>query len=184
MEASARATLRALMLAGAALGLEYLRVLALRLPGLEAPALLVGGASLCLLAWGRRPAELGLGLDRMGGRLLGGLALGAVLLLPAAMRGGGAPALGPGLAAAAVVVSVGEELAFRGALQAALEEVGGPLLAVGGGALAWTLAHLLSHPPASLPAVAAAGLLLGTWRWACRDLLAPVLGHLLADLAL
>ena len=50
-------------------------------------------------------------------------------------------------------------------------------------------------PP--LPAVAAipgharwqallrqAGLLLGTWRWACRDLVGPILGHVIADLAL
>jgi membrane protease YdiL (CAAX protease family) len=81
-------------------------------------------------------------------------------------------------------VSIGEELAFRGALYAALEEVGGAPLAVGGSTIAWTAAHALSHPPAFLGAVAAAGLLLGLWRWACRDLVAPIIGHVIADLAL
>jgi len=48
----------------------------------------------------------------------------------------------------------------------------------------WTAAHALSHPPAFLGAVAAAGLLLALWRWACRDLVGPVIGHVVADLAL
>jgi membrane protease YdiL (CAAX protease family) len=85
---------------------------------------------------------------------------------------------------AAVAVSVGEEIAFRGALFGALAEAGGPALAVLGSTLVWTAAHALSHPAAFLPAVAAAGLLLGTWRWACRDLVGPVVGHVIADLSL
>jgi len=48
----------------------------------------------------------------------------------------------------------------------------------------WTLAHVLSHPPAFLGVVAAAGLLLALWRWACKDLVGPILGHVIADLAL
>ena len=36
----------------------------------------------------------------------------------------------------------------------------------------------------ALGAVAAAGLLLGLWRWACKDLVAPIIGHVIADLAL
>ena len=43
---------------------------------------------------------------------------------------------------------------------------------------------MLSHPPEFLGAVAAAGLLLALWRWACKDLVAPILGHVIADLAL
>jgi hypothetical protein len=43
---------------------------------------------------------------------------------------------------------------------------------------------VLSHPPDFLVPVAAAGVLLGTWRWACRDLVAPIVGHCIADLAL
>jgi len=83
-----------------------------------------------------------------------------------------------------VAVSIGEELAFRGALYTALEEAGGVPLAVVGSTVAWTVAHALSHPPAFLAAVAAAGLLLALWRWACRDLVAPIIGHVIADLAL
>jgi membrane protease YdiL (CAAX protease family) len=88
------------------------------------------------------------------------------------------------IAAAAVMVSIGEEIAFRGALFAALEEVGGAPLAVVGTTAAWTAAHALSHPPAFLGAVAAAGLLLALWRLVCRDLVAPIIGHVLADFAL
>jgi hypothetical protein len=43
---------------------------------------------------------------------------------------------------------------------------------------------MLSHPAEFLPAVAAAGLLLGLWRWACRDLVGPIVAHVLADVAL
>lgn len=175
---------RAAALGALALGIEYARVLAGGVPGLEAMALLGGGLALCLLAIGRTPTELGLGRDRLPGRLLGGLALAVVLLLPAAVRWEGGPLLPPALAAAAVAVAVGEEIAFRGALFAALEEVGGPVLAVLGSTAVWTAAHALAHPPAFLPAVAAAGLLLGLWRWACRDLVGPLVGHVLADLAL
>ena len=73
---------------------------------------------------------------------------------------------------------------LSGALFASLEAGGGPVLAVLGSTLVWTLAHVLSHPPAFLPVVAAAGLLLGLWRWACRDLVGPVVAHVLADLTL
>ena len=146
--------------------------------------LLVGGGVLCLLAAGWRPAELGLGRARLAERVMGGLALGAVLLLPAAVRWGGGPVPGPTFGLAAVTVSVGEEIAYRGALFAALEQAFGPAAAVVGSTAAWTLAHALSHPPAFLPAVAAAGLLPAAWRWAVRDLVGPVVGHVLADLAL
>jgi membrane protease YdiL (CAAX protease family) len=175
---------RAALLSVLALAVEYTRVLAGRAPGLAVPSLLIGGLALCALAVGRRPGELGLGTSRLAGRLLGGLALAAVLLLPAAVRWGGGPPLDPSLAAAAVAVSVGEEVAFRGALFVVLESSGGPVLAVLGTTLLWTLAHVLSHPPQFLPAVAAAGLLLGLWRWACRDLVGPIVAHVLADVTL
>jgi membrane protease YdiL (CAAX protease family) len=178
------ASARVVIVGTLALGIEYCRVLAGRVPGLEVPALLVGGLALCGLALGWRPDDLGLGSSRLAGRLLGGLALAVVLLLPAAARWGGGPVLEPPLALAAVAVSVGEEVAFRGALFAALEAVGGPVLAILGSTLAWTLAHAASHPLEFLPAVAAAGLLLGLWRWACRDLVGPIVAHVLADVAL
>jgi len=167
-----------------ALGIEYARVLAGRIPDLEVPSLVFGGLALCALAVGWRPRYLGLGTSRMAGRLLGGMALAVVLLLPAAVRWGGGPVLGPSLALAAVAVSVGEEVAFRGALFAALESAGGPAWAVLGSTAVWTLAHAFSHPPEFLPAVAAAGLLLALWRWACRDLVGPIVAHVLADVAL
>jgi len=183
----AAAPARVAALAILAVGLEWSRVLALRAPGvlgLQGLTLVAGGAALCLLAAGRRPEELGLGRSHLGGRLLGGAALGAVLLLPAAARWGGGPGLAPALGVAAVAVSVGEEVAFRGVLFAALEEAYGPAAAVLGSTAAWTLAHVLSHPAPFLPAVTAAGLLLAAWRWAARDLVGPIVGHVLADVAL
>jgi membrane protease YdiL (CAAX protease family) len=178
------APVRAAGLAVVAVAIEWARVLALRAPEWQALTLVAGGLALCLLGVGRRPAELGLGTSRLPERVVGGAALAGVLLLPAAVRWGGGPALAPEFALAAVAVSVGEEIAFRGAVFAALEGAYGPLAAVLGSTAAWTLAHALSHPPAFLPAVAAAGLLLAGWRWAARDLVGPIIGHVLADLAL
>ncbi len=176
--------MRAIGLAGLAMALEWARALAVRVPDAAAPALIAGGLALCLLGVGRRPAELGLATSRLPERLVGGVALAGVLLLPAAVRWGGGPVLAPEFALAAVAVSIGEEVAFRGAVFAALESAHGPAVAVLGSAAAWTLAHGLSHPAAFLPAVAAAGLLLGAWRWAVRDLVGPIVGHVLADLSL
>jgi membrane protease YdiL (CAAX protease family) len=65
-----------------------------------------------------------------------------------------------------------------------LERAYGPAAAVVGSTAAWTAAHALSHPLPFLPVVAAAGLLLGAWRWALRDLVGPIIGHVIADLAL
>ena len=120
----------------------------------------------------------------MGLRLVGGIALAAVLLVPAVARVSAVPILPGALAIAAVVVSIGEEVAFRGALFAALEDVGGAPIAVVGSTLAWTAAHALSHPAEFLPAVAAAGLLLAMWRLVFRDLVGPIVAHVVADLAL
>jgi membrane protease YdiL (CAAX protease family) len=146
--------------------------------------LFIGGALLARPALLFPAHRLGLGTSLFGLRLLGGVAIGAVLLLPAAVRPATAPLIPGGLAMAGVVVSIGEELAFRGALYAALEEVGGAPLAVLGSTVLWTLAHVLSHPLEFLGAVAMAGLLLALWRWACKDLVGPMVGHVLADLAL
>jgi membrane protease YdiL (CAAX protease family) len=152
--------------------------------GAAVPAIFLGGAALALTAAWFAPAQLGLGTSRFGLRILGGLALAAVLLLPAAVRADAAPILPSSLVVAAVTISIAQEVAFRGALYAALDEAGGAPLAIVGSTFAWTAAHALSHPPAFLGAVAAAGLLLALWRWACRDLVAPIIGHVIADLAL
>ena len=181
---AARPALRAGVLTGYILLVEWTRALVSTVPGFAIAALVLGGVALAIVIAGWPAEKLGLGTSRLGLRILGGLALAIVLLLPAAARASAAPILPASLAVAAVAVSIGEELAFRGALYAALEEIGGAPLAVGGSTVAWTVAHALSHPPAFLGAVAAAGLLLGLWRWACRDLVAPIIGHVIADLAL
>jgi len=159
-------------------------VLIVTAPNAAIPALILGGVALAATAFTFPPERLGIGLSRLALRLIGGCALGAILLLPAAVRASTVPLIPAGLAAAAVVVSVGEEIAFRGALYAALDEAGGAPLAVIGSTALWTAAHALSHPPEFLFAVAAAGLLLALWRWAFRDLVAPIIGHVIADLAL
>jgi membrane protease YdiL (CAAX protease family) len=166
------------------LAVEWTRALAVQAPGAAVAALVLGGAALCVAAVGWPAGRLCLGASRFWLRLLGGVALGVVLLLPAAVRSGAAPILPVGLAFAAVAVSIGEEIAFRGALYAALEDLGGAPLAIIGSTLLWTLAHVLSHPPAFLGAVAAAGLLLALWRWAAKDLVGPIIGHVIADTAL
>jgi membrane protease YdiL (CAAX protease family) len=164
--------------------LEYGRILLARQPSLALVALVGGGGALCLTAVGWRARDLGLGWEGWPMRLLGGLALTAVLLLPSVVRWHGGPVLGAPWAAAAIAVSVGEELAFRGALFAALESVAGGPAAVVVTTLTWTAAHALSHPPLFLIAVAGAGLLLGTWRLVARDLVGPIVAHVLADILL
>lgn len=178
-----RPAVRAVALGGYVLALEWTRAVAAQRSGLTAVALVVGGLGLLLAAVGWPPEKLGLGTSRFGLRVLGGFALGAVLLLPAAVREG-APVLPAGLALGAMAVSIGEEVAFRGALYTALNEVGGAPLAIAGTTVLWTLAHVLSHPAEFLGAVAAAGLLMALWRWACKDLVGPIVGHVIADLAL
>ncbi len=174
--------MRPLALGAAALGIEFVRVLGMRQAAI--PAALCGGAALCLLATGTPRDQLGLAPGRVGLRVIGAAALTAVLLLPAAVRWTGQEPLTGWFAVAAVLISAGEELAFRGALFAALEQAAGPWLAVLGSSAAWTAAHALAHPPGFLPAVFCAGLVLGLWRLAMRDLAAPMAAHALADLAL
>ena len=182
LAAAAPSAVRAVAIAGFALAIEWARALAGRDPRLATTALLLGGLALCLTAVAYPPRRLGLEATNLSGRVLGGLALGAVLLLPAAVRPAALPALPAALAAAAALVAVGEEVAFRGALYAALEDLGGAPLAIVGSSLAFVAAHALSHPPAFLVPVAAAAVLLAAWRWAARDLVGPVIGHVLADL--
>jgi membrane protease YdiL (CAAX protease family) len=181
---STRPALRAAILGAYILLVEWTRALATRIPGAAVMAILLGGAALMVSAIGWPAPKLGLGTSRLGLRILGGFALAAVLLLPAAVRASQAPLIPASFAVVAVIISVAQEVAFRGVLYAALDEAGGAPLAIVGSTVAWTAAHALSHPPAFLWAVAAAGLLLALWRWACRDLVAPLIGHVLADLAL
>ena len=179
-----RPGLRVAVLGSYILLVEWSRALLSTAPHVAMAALTLGGLALVVAAAGLPAERLGLGRSRLAFRILGGLALAAVLLLPAAARASAAPILPAFLALPAVVVAVGEEIAFRGALYAALEDLGGAPVAIIGSTALWTAAHALSHPPEFLFAVAAAGLLLALWRWSCKDLVAPIIGHVLADLAL
>lgn len=174
---------RLLITLGAVLALELGRGLASR-AGAPPEVLLLAGAALCAVALFYRPAALGLARDRLPLRLLGGLALAAVLLLPAAARWSGGPLPAPFFALVGTVIATGEEIGFRGAVYTELDRLFGPLAAIPGSALLFTLGHVLTHPPLFLVAVLATGILLGLWRWACRDLVAPVIGHVIADLSL
>lgn len=178
------AALRAVGLAVLALALEWGRVLAARRPELALPALVIGGAALGTLGLGFSPRELGLSRSLLGFRLVSGAAVAVVLLLPALARQHPGPVLPAPYAAAAIAVSIGEEIAFRGALFAAIDSWLGPAPAVLGSSLVFAAGHVLSHPPEFLLAVTAAGLLLAVWRWACDDLVAPIVAHCIADLAL
>src|ERR1700732_1377226 len=109
--------------------LEWGRVLLERATG-PVPAIALGGLALGLCAIGWQPEALGVSRRPLRIKLLGGLAIAAVLLLPAAVRWQGAPILPAPLAISAIAISIGEELAFRGALYAALEAVWGPLAGV------------------------------------------------------
>ncbi len=181
---AARPGVRAAVVASYILLIEWARALMSTAPRAATPVLVLGGLALMLAGAGWPAGRLGLGRSRLGLRILGGFALAAVLLLPAAARASAAPVLPGFLVLPAVVVSIGEEIAFRGALYAALENLGGAPVAIIGSTALWTAAHALSHPPEFLLAVAAAGLLLALWRWACRDLVGPIVGHVIADIAL
>jgi len=181
---AARPGVRATVIASYILLVEWARALVSTAPHAAAVVLVLGGLALVLAGAGWPAGRLGLGMSHLGLRILGGLALAAVLLLPAAARASAAPILPAFLALPAIVVSIGEEIAFRGALYAALEDFGGAPVAIIGSTALWTAAHALSHPPEFLFAVAAAGLLLALWRWACKDLVGPIVGHVIADIAL
>lgn len=178
------APVRPLVLALLAVGVEWGRVLGQRHPDLVLAAGLLGAAALCLPALGIPMRELGLGPGRVLPRIVGAAALTAVLLVPAAVRWPGEPPLQGTGAVAATAIALAEEVAFRGTLFAAVRQAAGPAAAVLVSTVAWTAAHALSHPPEFLLAVAAAGLVLGLWRWYADDLVAPAAAHVVADLAL
>jgi membrane protease YdiL (CAAX protease family) len=165
------------------MALELGRGSAARL-GAPPAVLAAAGAALSAVALAFPPSALGLSIRSLPLRLLGGVALAVALLMPAAIRIPGMPIPSPAYALALSVIAAGEEIGFRGALYAALESTFGPLVAVVGSAALFTAGHALTHPPGYLAAVAAAGLLLGAWRWACHDLVGPIVGHVLADVAI
>ena len=82
---------RACALAVLVLLLEWSRAIVARQPGLALAALLLGGAALIATALPFSAERLGLGTSKLALRVLGGIALGAALLLPAAVRAGAVP---------------------------------------------------------------------------------------------
>src|SRR6266700_887815 len=81
-----RSPARALVISAYVLAVEVMRTVVMRAPGAVVPALILGGAALMLIALGIPAQRLGLGTSRLPLRIVGGLALGAVLLLPARSR--------------------------------------------------------------------------------------------------
>lgn len=75
-----------------------------------------------------------------------------------------------------------EEVAFRGVLYAVLRRIGGVPLAIGGSAVAFTVAHVASAGGPSLLLVALAGLYLGLLRAIRGDLWTSGLAHLVMNL--
>jgi len=117
---AARPAVRAAAIAIYILLAEWSRALISTQPRAAMGALVLGGVALVVTAVGWPLERLGLGRSQFGFRILGGFALAAVLLLPAAVRASAVPILPAFLVLPAVVVAVGEEIAFRGALYAAL----------------------------------------------------------------
>lgn len=126
-----------------------------------------------------RPRDLGIGPLSVGTRILGSLILAAVFAAPAVGR-----ALRwehPDALWLALVAAPAEELLCRGVIFALVARRCCPVFAVVASAVAFAAMHAAAHPPLALVAALAAGLVLGAWRAVSGDLVAPVAGHLLAD---
>src|SRR5215471_6244480 len=84
--ASPTAAFRAAGIGALALSLEWARVLAARQPELSLASLVAGGVALSALGLGFGARDLGLSRSRLGLKLVGGVVVGFVLLLPALAR--------------------------------------------------------------------------------------------------
>ena len=100
---STRPALRAAVIGAYILLVEWTRAMASTIPGAAVPAILLGGGALAVSVVGWPAPKLGLGTSRLGLRILGGIALAAVLLLPAAVRASEAPIIPASLAVVAVL---------------------------------------------------------------------------------
>jgi membrane protease YdiL (CAAX protease family) len=172
------------VLATFAVGIEWVRAFAERDPTLTVAAIAGGGLLLCATGSGTPLRDLGIDAKNLPRKVVAGAALGAVLLMPTAFRSWMGIPLDLISQVAIALVAVGEEVAFRGALFSAIRVALGPVAAVAGSAAAFVLAHVFSHPIDFLVPVAALGLLLGIWRWAFDDLIAPITAHVIADVSL
>ena len=140
------------------LGLLAVAVIAMRVGGISAAE-----AGIRSLAW--RSAGLG-------------TIAGLVIVLPVWRL----PLMSMARVSWLLAVVIVEEVVFRGVLFALLRRAGGLRLALGGSAVAFTLAHVGSAGVPGLALVALAGLFLGLLRAMRGDLWAPAIAHLLIDL--
>lgn len=118
--------------------------------------------------------------------LAGGAALVAVSLV-------GLPSIAPAPRAASAtllwwipvvaLVVVAEEVVIRGALFTAIAARRGETLAVAVTAVVFAVIHLPLYGPRALPVDLAVGVMLGGLRMASGGVAAPLLAHLVADLA-
>jgi membrane protease YdiL (CAAX protease family) len=172
--------LRAVRVTLLVLGAAALRALLLPLGDLVSTG--VFAILLLAIAWSApRPAfEAQWG---SGKAALAGLAVGAVLLAPAAGSSlSGRPLAGFwSWAAIAAVIAILEEAAIRGALYRCWAEEAGPLAAIAAGALVFAAIHLPRYGLGAMPLDLAVGLALGGLR-ALTGRVAPcALAHTIAD---
>jgi len=128
------------------------------------------GKPLCLLS-SLGPAIAGLGLFALGI----GLILGWPEDVPATS------ALASLMVFQLLAVALPEEIFFRGVVQGSLERRG-PLIAIGGAALAFALAHVLFEFSPRRFEVFVPGLVFGWLRWRCKSLWPSVVFHALCNL--
>jgi membrane protease YdiL (CAAX protease family) len=147
---------------------------------------IVGGWRLPVIAIGRASAR---GIGSLGLHLAIGSAAGLTLLALAVLVGReGLPDLRPAVpflpwAAVTALVATAEEVALRGALFAALDRAGGPVVAVLVTSAAFAVMHVPFYGWSAVPLDLGVGLLLGGLRLWTGGVAAPATAHVLADLA-
>jgi len=155
-------------------------------PAFWVPSEAAGYLALCLLVLvtigrsGLRMSDLGLGKVDVRTRIFGCVVLSAVFVAPdvgRSLRWERQDALWEVLIAAPT-----EELLCRGVLFALIARRWNTTIAVGASSLVFSAMHAAAHAPLALLAALAAGLVLGIWRAMSRDLVAPTIGHVVADI--
>ncbi len=80
------------------------------------------------------------------------------------------------------LAAIAEEAFFRRFLYARLESEGGPVLAIAGTTVLFTIVHVTVYGAWALPIDAAAGLVLGWQRWASGSWHVPAVTHVIANI--
>lgn len=172
--------LRAARVSLLVLGAAGLRALLLPLGDLLSTG--VFGASLLAITLSVRRPAIGVRWGR-GRAALAGLAVGAVLLAPAAGASSSArPLVGFwSWAAIAAVIAILEEAAIRGTLYRCWAEEAGPLAAIVIGALVFAAIHLPGYGLGAMPLDVAVGLALGGLRVLTGRVAPCAIAHTIAD---